>query len=137
MCCKCVISKVCGFHCRALLFTLCTWNMQNMKGPLASWSLHSYGAVDASELLLVYLEHCLAINYTIFGRNRWPTVQKQRAMLNFRALILSLHCISSAVHKLLLPGSCTGNARYCESEKKPFCLSVFTIPTYALCRSSQ
>jgi hypothetical protein len=39
--------------------------MQNMKSSLASGSLHSHGAVGASKLLLVYSEHCLAINYTI------------------------------------------------------------------------
>lgn len=40
--------------------------MQNMKRPpLAFRSLHSHGAVGASKLSLVYLEHCLAINYTI------------------------------------------------------------------------
>lgn len=36
--------------------------MQNMKRPLASRSLHSHGAAGASKLLLVYSEHCLAIN---------------------------------------------------------------------------
>ncbi|KAF6351650.1 hypothetical protein mRhiFer1_010154 [Rhinolophus ferrumequinum] len=109
---KCAVSfcnlKVCSYFSLLLwshVYSLCTCNMQNMKRPLASRSLHSHGAADASKLLLVHLEHCLAINYTIFGRNRWPTVQKQRAMLNFRALILSLHCISSAVHKLLFPGA--------------------------------
>lgn len=60
--------------------------MQNMKGPLASRSLHSHGAVDASELLLAYLEHCLAINYTIFGRNRWPTVQKAEGYAKFQGI---------------------------------------------------
>lgn len=41
--------------------------MQNMKRPppLAFRSLHSHGAVGASKLSLIYLEHRLAINYTI------------------------------------------------------------------------
>lgn len=74
--------------------------MQNMKRPLASRSLHSHGAAGASKLL-VYSEHCLAINYTIFGRIPGQQFSKAEGYANFRAF-LSLHC-SSAVRKLLFP----------------------------------
>lgn len=61
--------------------------MQNMKGPLAFRSLHSHGAVGTSKLFLVYSEHCLAI--IPFGDNPLTNSFKmQRAMLNFRALLL-------------------------------------------------
>lgn len=62
--------------------------MQNMKRPPPAFSLHSHGAVGASRLSLIYLEYRLAINYTILEEPLAKSFKMQRAMLNFRALLL-------------------------------------------------
>lgn len=93
------------------VYPLCTCDMQNMKRPLASRSLHSHGAAGASKLLIVYSEHCLAVNYTIFGRISWPTVFRSRGLCYTSGhwfwvyIVLALLFINS-----FSPGSCAGNA---------------------------
>ena len=51
-----------------------------IAGSYGSSSLHSHGAAGTSKLLLVHSEHCLAVNYTMFGRIPWPTVFKSRGL---------------------------------------------------------
>lgn len=104
----CSLYAVITFQCCcSLMFTLlCTCDMQNMKRPLASRSLHSHGAAGASKLLLVYSEHCLAVNHTLFGRIPWRIVFKAGVHAKFQGIDFEFTYISSAVHKLLFPRGC-------------------------------